>query len=527
MNSTGGMRPRPGWFQRTSASTEIVLPVARSTIGWYWTISSRSVDRALELGLEAVAADDRVAHRGREHREAALAGLLGLVHGDVGVAQQLLDATSRGAGLAGDADARRTLSGSSPAIDGRANACSVRSASSTALRSTPDGRADEDGELVAAQPRDDVLAAHAAHEPRGDAAQQLSPIAWPSVSLTPLKSSRSMNITATSPDAAGLERLAHPLAEQRAVGEPGERVVVGLVLELVLQVAQLGDGLLEAVELQRGARVGGQRLEQRAVGLGEAAREPEAVREHERADHAILAAQHAEHAVADAALLAGRRRASAGNGSISATACSELVGASRAARRPRRGRPATIASRALPGPRPVRNGAPPSAANRIDLGLLGAERLERPLEQALQRDRDLGRLGQRPVGLVEGLDLLVALALLHVGAVAEEGDQDRDHQQRRRGRALDPEDAQTSAIAVPVTVTTRSMPNIWRTWSRETWPSVSTIAQRIWAIVSTPPSCVAARTAPQVIQPKPGSSFGREVHDDDQHGWTRTRTARG
>ena len=73
-----------------------------------------------------------------------------------------------------------------------------------------------------------------------------------------------MNITATSPGVARLERLAHPLAEQRAVGEPGERVVVGLVLELVLQIAQLGDGLLEAVVLQRGARVGGQRLEQRA-----------------------------------------------------------------------------------------------------------------------------------------------------------------------------------------------------------------------------------------------------------------------
>ena len=132
-----------------------------------------------------------------------------------------------------------------------------------------------------------------------------------------------MNITATSPGVARLERLAHLLAEQRAVGEPGERVVVGLVLELVLQLAQLGDGLLEAVVLQRGARVGGQRLEQRAVAVGEAAREAEAVREHDRADHAILAAQHAEHAVADAALLRGRRRAVAGNGAISATAASE------------------------------------------------------------------------------------------------------------------------------------------------------------------------------------------------------------
>ena len=102
---------------------------------------------------------------------------------------------------------------------------------------------------------------------------------------------------------ARLERLAHPLAEQRARGEPGERVVVGLVLELVLQIAQLGDGVLEAVVLERGARVGGQDLEQGEVAVGEAACEAEAVREHDRADHAILAAQHAEHAVSDTAIL--------------------------------------------------------------------------------------------------------------------------------------------------------------------------------------------------------------------------------
>ena len=246
-------------------------------------------------------------------------------------------------------------------------------------------------------------------------------------------------MTATSPCGAGLERLAHLLAEQRAVGEPGQRVVVGLVLELVLQVAQLGDGLLEAVVLQRGGGVGGERLEQRPVGVGEAAREAEAVGEHDRADHAVLAAQHAEHAVADPALVEVARRPSAGTArsarrrrrsprrsARSAAAASASTGA--------------IASRAVPGPSPVRSGAPPSAGEQDDLGLLGAEGLQRALEQPVERDGDLGRLGQRPVGLVEELDLLVALALVHVGAVAEEGDQDRDQQQRRGGRALDPED---------------------------------------------------------------------------------------
>ena len=64
---------------------------------------------------------------------------------------------------------------------------------------------------------------------------------------------------------------------------------------------------------------------------------------------------------------------------------------------------------------------------------------------------------------------------------------------------------QTSAIAVPTIVTAWSRPNICRTWSRETLPSVSTIAARICAVVSTLPICDAASTAPHVIQPKPGS----------------------
>ena len=215
--------------------------------------------------------------------------------------------------------------------------------------------------------------------------------------------------------------------------------MVGLVLELVLEVVQLGDRMLEAVVLERGARVGGQRLEQRAVAVGEAAREAEAVREHDRADHAILAAQHAEHAVPDAAFLQvgverrGERRHQRHRG----------VGA-RGARAQRRGRGRVDGRHRLAGGARAEAGAQRRAAvggEEDDLGLLGVEGLERPLEQALERDGDLGRLGQRAVGLVEGLDLLVALALLDVRAVADEGDQDRDQQQRRRLGPLDPEDA--------------------------------------------------------------------------------------
>ena len=165
----------------------------------------------------------------------------------------------------------------------------------------------EHGELVAAEPGDDVVAADRVHEPGRDAAQQLVADRVPERVVDALEV---VEVDEHHRDLAlgvALERLAHALAEQRAVGQPGQRVVVGLVLELVLEVAQLGDGLLEAVVLERGAGVGGQRLEQRAIGAGEAAGEPVAVREHDRADDAVLAAQHAEHAVAHAALVEIRR----------------------------------------------------------------------------------------------------------------------------------------------------------------------------------------------------------------------------
>ena len=103
-------------------------------------------------------------------------------------------------------------------------------------------------ELVAAQPRRRVAAAQAsrgcARRPRISSS---SPASWPSVSLTVLKSSRSRNSTATLL-AAPRQGVRQPVAEEGPVGEPGERVVERLPLELVLQLlplaqraAQLGD----------------------------------------------------------------------------------------------------------------------------------------------------------------------------------------------------------------------------------------------------------------------------------------------
>ena len=166
----------------------------------------------------------------------------------------------------------------------------------------------------------------------------------------------------------------------------------------------------------------------------------EAVGEHDRADHAVLAAQHAEHAVADLAL-----------GEIGRDPGRERVDR---ARRARRRPPAQRAQRGggagVDGRHRLARGARAEAGaqrraavggEQDHLGLLGPEGLQRALEQPVERVRDLGGFRQRAVGLVEELDLLVPLALADVGAVAEEGDQDRDRQQRGGGRPLDPEDA--------------------------------------------------------------------------------------
>ena len=234
---------------------------------------------------------------------------------------------------------------------------------------------------------------------------------------------------------AARQRGADLLAEERAVRQAGERVVVGLVVQLLLQVAQLEDRLLEAVELQRGARVGGERLEEREVLRGEAAREAEAVGQHERADDPLLAVQDGQHAVAHAPLLQvgderGRERLGERDGTRRAAGRrAHRVGHAAVDRLHRLAR--------VPRAEARPQGRAALGAEEHDLGLLGAERLQRAGEQALERRGDLGRLGERAVGLVEELELLVALALGEVVAVAEEGDDERHEEDRRGGRAVD------------------------------------------------------------------------------------------
>ena len=96
----------------------------------------------------------------------------------------------------------------------------------------------QDHELVAAEAGDDVGLAHNGCAAVGDCAQQLVAARWPSVSLTCLNWSRSMNSTANGPRAAQAApaRCVHLVAEEAAVGQPGQRVVARELADLASAV---------------------------------------------------------------------------------------------------------------------------------------------------------------------------------------------------------------------------------------------------------------------------------------------------
>ena len=117
-----------------------------------------------------------------------------------------------------------------------------------------------------------------------------SPAAWPSESLTVLKSSRSTNSTAIAPPRPrGGQRAPHAVLEQRAVGQPGERVVERAAAQLLLERDPVGDVAgeqHERADLPVVQAVLGQRLERARL----------AVRPGDRGREGGLAARLGEHA---------------------------------------------------------------------------------------------------------------------------------------------------------------------------------------------------------------------------------------
>ena len=164
----GGIMPRSGCSQRTSASMPTVICVTASTFGWYQVTTCPLLQRAAQLLAhpqsltgELVALGVVELGPGARH--------LGLVHGDVGSPQQV-----GGPGVAGlaDGDAERGVHGEVHAIDlGRRQ------------QGLPDGLGaleqvelvvlvDEDGELVAADPGQQDLGRERLAHAEGDELEQ-------------------------------------------------------------------------------------------------------------------------------------------------------------------------------------------------------------------------------------------------------------------------------------------------------------------------------------------------------------------
>ena len=228
-------------------------------IGWKVKSQLLALDREPQLLLEAVALEHGLTHARVEHLEVTLAVGLGLVHRDVRVADQLIGgcgaAVTRGDAatdvhrhaLRADVD-RKNERVHDPLRDGDRGGLGVVAV------------LDHHRELVPAEARDQVLGPQAGTQARRDRHEQLVAGRVPEAVVDRLEVVEVDEQHRELAAAIG-ERTLDLVGEQRPVREVREWIVVGLVVELLLKHRQLHDGLLEAVVLERDARVAGERVE--------------------------------------------------------------------------------------------------------------------------------------------------------------------------------------------------------------------------------------------------------------------------
>ena len=281
---------------------------------------------------------------GIEHREPVLARLLGRVHRDVGVAQQVVGLVAL-LEAGGDADAGRHLQvlpvdrerdgerGDEARRDGHRGA---------ELRLVEQ----QDRELVAAEAGGHVAGADARLDAVGDRGEQ--PVAGrvPEGVVDVLEVVEVEEQDDRDPVGGRvLDRAVDLLGEQAAVGEAGQRVVVGLEPELLLEPRQLRQRLLQLAVLEGDGRLVGERLEEPQVVVGEGRPLGQPVRDDHRPDQPGLAEQRRGHRVADLGVAAvgrdveerpvararrgggggRRRRAGGGPSSSGSRSCSQTV----------------------------------------------------------------------------------------------------------------------------------------------------------------------------------------------------------
>jgi hypothetical protein len=127
--------------------------------------------------------------------ESAVAGRLGPVHGQVGVAQQLIGPVDIGV-HAGDSHAAPHVALAVVDEEGLAEVLQDPLGDRGQFEVVA-GVLDEHGELIAAEAGNRVARPDAGRQALGDLMSRRSPAAWPRLSLTSLNPSRSRNSTAT------------------------------------------------------------------------------------------------------------------------------------------------------------------------------------------------------------------------------------------------------------------------------------------------------------------------------------------
>src|SRR5882672_11361823 len=225
--SSGPSRPSVGCCQRTSASAPTILE-RPSTTGCQCSSSSPRISAA------------RAEHRVVEAHGAA-ARVLGVVHGGVGLLEQLGEVApvarvERDADRGADGE-RAALDSERPAED-REQPLAERRRLLARLEAVPQQR-----EVVAAQARERVLAPQRVLQSFGHGAQQRVARGVAERVVDQLEAveidreQRELRAAARR----GEDRLRGALGEQRAVGEPGERIAPRELLDARLVLLARGD----------------------------------------------------------------------------------------------------------------------------------------------------------------------------------------------------------------------------------------------------------------------------------------------
>ena len=233
-----------------------------------------------------------------------------------------------------------------------------------------------------------------------------------------------------------LESLRDTLGEERAVGQACQRVVIGLVLELLLEPRQRAERLLQLAVLQGNCGMAGQRFEQLQVVTVEGTELAQPIGDDHDPHQAGLANERCVDRIPEAPpagrpaywIFAGNEEGPAFGHALHETVVGED--------RPHRLHHRHGLARPDGGPQNFRAFL---LGKQRDLRHLRPEHPAGMIEQRHQRPVDLRAALQDAGRLVEHLEAFVLLALGEVGPICHEDGRDRDGEQKGRSR-LDEED---------------------------------------------------------------------------------------